>query len=128
MLIRNEVETIKLRIVRLSDGETIERWDFEVDECRDLIGNVTIKQKEIKDVQNEMRAVFIQIASSVTHLPPLKGCFHCKLSVDGKSGCVWPKGWQLSTSTPVKNERELLLTSISTGMHSVDTKVVYQEP
>jgi hypothetical protein len=128
MLDRHDVKTVRLALIRMFDNETVERWDFDVEQCIDENGNVTEKQKTLTEIQNEMRAVFMQIASSVSLLPPLKGHFQYKISVVGRPGCVWPKGWRMSGDHEVKNSREMLLTSVSTGVHLVNTKVLYQEP
>lgn len=127
MMSRNDVKAVELAVTCVDSKEVVECWSFGIDENLDENGNQNRAEKKFSDIQKELRAVLLQILTATGLLPVHNEDVKFKIVVTGKPGCVWPEGWTACDDPFVKNGREIVLASASTGVQTVYTKIVYRD-
>jgi len=121
--------TVVVVIMEADTKEVLERWQFDVcNEEGDAAGSngTATSSKPEKKIRQEIADVIRQITASVSFLPLLenKCTFDVLMYVDDKVS--QPEGWGESPSFAIENAREVHLRQVSTGLHTVETKVAYK--
>ncbi|XP_013780640.1 mitotic spindle assembly checkpoint protein MAD2A-like [Limulus polyphemus] len=125
-LISKDVHRLVVVISNIDTKETLERWEFKIECDKDIKTNSKPKQKDIKEIQNEIKGVIRQITASVTFLPLLEvPCAFDLLIFMGKEAEV-PNEWAESPPYLIPDSEEVQLRSFSTSIHKVDTAVTYK--
>jgi len=121
--------TVVVVIMEVNTKEVLERWQFDVSneegDGKGSDGTATSSKPE-KKIRQEIADVIRQITASVSFLPLLenKCTFDVLMYVDDK--VTQPEGWAESPSFAIENAREVHLRQVSTGLHTVETKVAYK--
>lgn len=144
-----DVQRLVVVVTGLDSGETLERWQFNVNVQN---GNGNDKsngsgndksngtstttstatksgsgKKSIKEIHNEIQAIIRQITASVTFLPLLNEPCSFDLLVYTNKEAVVPKLWEDSDPKYIMNSQEVKLRSFTTSVHKVDSMVTYKE-
>ncbi|GAB6025671.1 MAD2 mitotic arrest deficient-like 1 [Chamberlinius hualienensis] len=125
-LLKKMIKRVVLLITNPVTKENLERWDF-IPKCEATDSESgEVGEKEIKDINNEIRAVIRQITASVTFLPLLEGpcAFDVMLYID--KDVEVSSDWNEGASCNIENSQEVRFRSFSTAVHSVDTVVSYR--
>jgi len=132
------LQKLILIIAAVQTGEILERWQFDVslidDESMDLDTSEghesheqSLSTKSDKKIRQEIADVIRQITASVTFLPLLEIPCSFDILLYTDRNLDTPKGWSESAPSYVINSRHVQLRQFSTGLHTVDTKVIYKE-
>ena len=84
-------------------------------------------EKNEKEIQSEIQALFRQITASVTCLPQLDGVCTFNVLVYADADSDVPMEWGDSDAKEIKNGEKIQLRSFSTSNHRVDTLVSYRQ-
>ncbi len=129
-----DVQRLVVVVTGLDSGETLERWQFNVNVQDNSNGNSTTTaattsggKKSIKEIHNEIQAIIRQITASVTFLPLLNEPCSFDLLVYTNKEAVVPKLWEDSDPKYIMNSQEVKLRSFTTSVHKVDSMVTYKE-
>mmetsp|Transcript_7582 Transcript_7582/g.11580 ORF Transcript_7582/g.11580 Transcript_7582/m.11580 type:complete len:225 (-) Transcript_7582:247-921(-) len=144
-LLEGTVQKLVVVVAGLDSGETLERWQFQVqvDNADTTVAaagdenNVPNQQpsatstkknkKTIKEIHDEIQAIIRQITASVTFLPLLNEPCSFDLLVYTDNDAVVPQKWYDSDPRYIMNSSEVKLRSFTTSIHKVDTMVTYKE-
>ncbi|KAH7931813.1 hypothetical protein HPB51_029695 [Rhipicephalus microplus] len=69
------VHQVVLVISSAETKEALERWEFRIQSDEEMTNTSKPKEKELSDIQNEIKSVIRQIVASVTYLPILETAF-----------------------------------------------------
>jgi mitotic spindle assembly checkpoint protein MAD2 len=83
-------------------------------------------EKNEKQIQEEIQAIFRQITASVTFLPVLDGDCTFNVLVYADADSDVPVEWGDSDAKEIKNAEKVQLRSFSTNNHRVGTLVSYR--
>lgn len=121
------VRKLVLVLQTVDTQETIERWVFNVETNQDaLSGAVTVGEKSVKDIQQEISGVMRQITSSSSFLPLIDvPCSFDTLIYTAQDGHI-PSDWELSDPKFIHKSNEVRFRSFDTFFHKVDTSVTYR--
>lgn len=126
-MIKRLVNKVALIITNVKTLEVMERWDFNVHYEGDVdAGDGVASDKPLKQVQNEIRDVLRQIASSVAYLPLLDCLCSFDVQVYTKNDVNLPPEWADTKPADIKNAQSVKLRSFSTNIHRMDTAVTYK--
>lgn len=135
-LAQNKVEKFSMVISAVHTKEILERWDFNIDAESDTsdqnkdTSNVDPKNptssKDLKKIQDEIRAVMRQIAATVSYLPLLECLCSFDLHLHTLKDCEVPENWNETENAVIANSQIVNLKSFSTGLQKVDTVVSYK--
>lgn len=133
-LAQNKVEKFSMIISSVHTKEVLERWDFKIDSELDNqnkdTSNIDPKNptssKDLKKIQDEIRAVMRQIAATVSYLPLLECLCSFDLHLHTVKDCEIPQNWNETENATIKNSQVVNLKSFSTGLQQVDTVVSYK--
>jgi len=122
--------TVVVVIMEVNTKEVLGRWQFDV--CHEdgdgaaSDGTATSSKPE-KKIRQEIADVIRQITASIAFLPLLENrcTFDILMYVDDNVKQA-PDGWGESQSFAISNAREVHLRPMSTGLHTVETKVAYK--
>ena len=114
--------------------EVLERWDFKVEaeneaenkDTNNVDANNPTSAKELKKIQDEIRAVMRQIAATVSYLPLLECLCSFDLHLHTLKNCEIPDNWNETENATILNSQVVNLKSFSTGLQKVDTVVSYK--
>lgn len=127
---RNEVEKISLIIANVHTNETLECWDFKVQQETNDSQNIDpknpISNKELKRIQQEIGSVMRQISSTVSYLPLLDCICSFDILIHTLKDCEVPNLWNETKPVHIANQQMVQLRSFSTGIHKIDTVVNYK--
>eukprot|EP01082_Thalassiosira_pseudonana_P008104 g7245.t1.1.5e17418a g7245 g7245.t1 contig24:192365-193260(+) len=151
-LTEGEVQRLVVVVSGIDSGETLERWQFNVDvddNCGGSSSGVGVqkdenvsqnvvksgggngegkkKEKTVKEVHDEIQAIIRQITASVTFLPLLNEPCSFDLLIYTNKTAVVPKKWADSDPRYIMNSQEVKLRSFTTSFHKVDSMVTYKE-
>uniref|UniRef100_A0A8C4QJM2 MAD2 mitotic arrest deficient-like 1 (yeast) n=1 Tax=Eptatretus burgeri TaxID=7764 RepID=A0A8C4QJM2_EPTBU len=116
------VRRLVLILVDSSNGEVLERWQFDV--------TCTTGSSQGRDecvVKKEMQAVIRQITAAVTMLPLLESPCSFDLLVYTDASTAMPPSWENSGPQSIAGGGEVVrLRSFSTGHHTVATSISYR--
>lgn len=132
-LAQNKVEKISMVISNVHTKEVLERWDFKIeaefDQNKDT-NNIDPKNptssKDLKKIQEEIRAVMRQIAATVSYLPLLECLCSFDLHLHTLKDCEVPENWNETENATIVNGQYVNLHSFSTGLQKVGTIVSYK--
>lgn len=120
------VHRVILVISTCSTKETLERWEFQIQAEEETTNISKPKEKELSEIQNEIKSVIRQIVASVTYLPILETACAFDLLIYADKNVKVPKKWEDSAPLLIPNCETVRLKSFSTTVHSVDTAVSYK--
>ncbi len=87
-----------------------------------------VRQKNPKDISNEIAAIIRQITASVTFLPLLEEPCTFDLLVYTDAQCGVPTAWEESDPKYIASSSEVRLRSFTTTIHKVAPSVSYKDP
>ncbi|KAL0266488.1 UNVERIFIED_CONTAM: hypothetical protein PYX00_009009 [Menopon gallinae] len=146
-LVQRKVKKISLIIKNISTNETLESWDFAVeyeqgtstltkglDKPLQSIENVKPKleqlpdtgNKDLKEIQREIRDVMLQICSTVSFLPLLDCLCSFDILVYTFKDCEIPDEWNESEPCYIANCQQVKFKLFSTSLHRMDTAVKFK--
>jgi len=121
------IQKLVVVIKNLDDGEVVERWQFNVECDKSVIGDdKSLQKKDVAEVKKEIQGVIRQITASVSFLPLLD--FPCAFDIlvyTDKDMDV-PQSWNETGPAIIANSQEVRLRSFSTIIHKVDSMVAYR--
>ncbi|XP_058448202.1 mitotic spindle assembly checkpoint protein MAD2A-like [Malaya genurostris] len=126
----NNVRQIILAITNKQTTEVLERWEFDIhnespaNNATKMDQSNPVSTKELKKIQAEIRAVMLQITSSVSFLP-LHEC-SCAFEILVHFRGETPPGWSPRPNSEIQDAQNVQLKSFSTGLHKVDTTIQYK--
>lgn len=132
---RNELDKISLIIANVHTKETLECWDFKVQQDPDAASTAgdSIKpdveptsNKELKRIQQEIGSVMRQISATVSYLPLIDCVCSFDIHIHTLKDCEVPEKWDETQAVFIQNSQAVQLRSFSTGLHKVDTVVNYK--
>ncbi|KAG0672741.1 Mitotic spindle checkpoint component mad2 [Kluyveromyces marxianus] len=128
-LLGGKCHKLVLCIVDKDDGETIERWDFNVNGSENTNGEMQENiEVPLEETQKEIRALLRQITASVTFLPELKNeknyTFNVLAYTD--SNAHVPMEWTDAESKDVEDGEAVQFKSFKTSNYSVGAQVTYK--
>lgn len=114
--------------------EVMEKWDFKVEaenidqnkDTTNVDANNPTSSKELKKIQEEIRAVMRQIAATVSYLPLLECLCSFDLHLHTLKDCEIPDNWNETENATILNSQVVNLKSFSTGLQKIDTVVSYK--
>ncbi|KAF5303024.1 hypothetical protein FQR65_LT08353 [Abscondita terminalis] len=125
-LVQQYVDKISLIITNVKSREVIERWDFNVQYEGDVNNLERKSDKPLKQIQNEIRDVLKQIASSVAYLPLLDCLCGFDIQIYTTNDIDLPPEWADAQPADIKNAQCVKLRSFSTNIHKMETIVTYK--
>lgn len=141
-LLSGQLSRLVLVIQRKDNGETIERWEFDVtieetdDEETELKGSETHQEKQnpkkskpkpLSEIQNEIQQIIRQIIASVSFLPIFEFPRTFKVLAYTHDLKDELDEWKDSEAFDITQGSERVkLKSFSTSLHKVDTAVNYK--
>lgn len=120
------VHQVVLVISAVDTKETLERWEFRIQSDEEMTSTSKPKEKELTDIQNEIKNVIRQIVASVTYLPILETACAFDLLIYTNKNSKLPNKWADSAPLLIEDSETVRLKSFSTSVHSVDTAVSYK--
>lgn len=120
------VRQVVLVISSVDTKETLERWEFRIQSDEAMTSNSKPKEKELSDIQNEIKSVIRQIVASVTYLPILETACAFDLLIYADKKSRLPNNWEDSPPLLIEGNETVHLKSFSTSVHTVDTAVCYK--
>lgn len=120
------VHQVVLVISAVDTKETLERWEFRIQSDEEMTATGKPKEKELADIQNEIKNVIRQIVASVTYLPILETSCAFDLLIYTNKNSKLPNKWADSAPLLIEGSETVRLKSFSTSVHSVDTAVSYK--
>lgn len=120
------VHQVVLVISAVDTKETLERWEFRIQSDEGMTSTSKPKEKELTDIQNEIKNVIRQIVASVTYLPILETACAFDLLIYTNKNSKLPNKWADSAPLLIEDSETVRLKSFSTSVHSVDTAVSYK--
>lgn len=120
------VHQVVLVISAVDTKETLERWEFRIQSDDEMAATSKPKEKELADIQNEIKNVIRQIVASVTYLPILETSCAFDLLIYTNKNSKLPNKWADSEPLLIEDSETVRLKSFSTSVHSVDTAVSYK--
>ncbi|KAF5281549.1 hypothetical protein FQA39_LY05084 [Lamprigera yunnana] len=125
-LVKQLVNKIALIITNVKNREVMERWDFNVQYEGDVCNPDRKSDKPLKQIQNEIRDVLKQIASSVAYLPLLDCLCSFDIQIYTNNDVNLPREWADAQPADIKNAQCVKLRSFSTNIHKMETVVTYK--
>ncbi|KAK5645633.1 hypothetical protein RI129_004097 [Pyrocoelia pectoralis] len=125
-LVKRLVDKIALIVTNVKSREVMERWDFIVQYEGDVTNPNQTSDKPLKQIQNEIRDVLKQIASSVAYLPLLDCLCSFDIQLYTKKDIDLPSEWADTHPADIKNAQFVRLRSFSTNIHKMETLVTYK--
>jgi mitotic spindle assembly checkpoint protein MAD2 len=132
-LAENKVEKFTMIISNVHTKEVLERWDFKIDSEFDQNKDTNntdpsnpTSSKDLKKIQDEIRAVMRQIAATVSYLPLLECLCSFDLHLHTLKDCEIPENWNETENAVIVNSQQVNLKSFSTGLQKVETVVSYK--
>ncbi|KAB0798716.1 hypothetical protein PPYR_09709 [Photinus pyralis] len=125
-LVKRLVDKIALIVTSVKTREVMERWDFNVQYEGDIDNPNQTSDKPLKQIQNEIRDVLKQIASSVAYLPLLDCLCSFDIQIYTKNDIELPPEWGDAQPADIKNAQFVRLRSFSTNIHKMETVVTYK--
>ncbi|XP_054710861.1 LOW QUALITY PROTEIN: mitotic spindle assembly checkpoint protein MAD2A-like [Uloborus diversus] len=125
-LLTKEVHRLVVVISNFHTKETLERWEFKIECQGEMDGSGKQKSKDIKEIQNEIRAIIRQITASVSFLPLLDNACSFDVLLYTNKDIPVPDEWADSTAHLIPNCEEVRLSNFSTSVHKVDPAVQYK--
>uniref|UniRef100_G3MP75 Mitotic spindle assembly checkpoint protein MAD2A n=1 Tax=Amblyomma maculatum TaxID=34609 RepID=G3MP75_AMBMU len=120
------VHRVVLVISATNTKETLERWEFRILSEDEITDSSKPKQKELSEIQSEIKNVIRQIVASVTYLPILETACAFDLLIYTDKNAKMPKKWEDSAPLLIPDSETVRLKSFSTTIHTVDTAVCYK--
>ncbi|MCJ1231928.1 Mitotic spindle checkpoint component mad2, partial [Toensbergia leucococca] len=137
-MVGGKISKLVVVITSKETGEHVERWQFDVQIFNKLARGSGAKrivdkeneapveaemppEKNEKEIQSEIQALFRQITASVTCLPQLDGVCTFNVLVYADADSDVPMEWGDSDAKEIKNGEKIQLRSFSTSNHRVDT-------
>lgn len=125
-LLGGKCHRLVLCIVDKDDGETVERWDFNVNAIQ--TSEDSDHELTTKTTQNQIRAVLRQITASVTFLPELVNegnyTFNVLAYTDGNAKV--PMEWTDSDAKEIVGGESVQFKSFGTNNYEVGAQVTYK--
>ncbi|XP_066156017.1 mitotic spindle assembly checkpoint protein MAD2A [Euwallacea fornicatus] len=126
-LINRTVNKIALIITNVKTLEVMERWDFNVEyEGDNSEGESRTSEKPLKQIQNEIRDVLKQIASSIAYLPLLDCLCSFDVQIYTTNDVQLPNAWAVAEPASIKNAQSVKMRTFSTNIHKMETVVTYK--
>ncbi len=135
-LLDGSVQKLVLVISGTESKQALERWVFNVEADRALMGgrgenakppaNKPVASKPLKEITAEIQAIIRQITASVTFLPLLNEPCTFDLLVHTDTGAEVPQQWEESDPRYITNATDVKLRSFTTKVHKVDACVSYR--
>nr|CAG4652115.1 EOG090X0C57 [Triops cancriformis] len=127
---QGRVNEIVVVLKNATTFEAIERWGFQIkSETNKTTGESGAKtegEKDLKEIQKEIREVMRQITASVSFLPLLDIACSFDIQVYTASDCDTPSSWKEDSAYHIANPQEVQLRCFSTSLHNVQASVVYK--
>ena len=125
-LTAGSVKKLVLVITSVATGESLERWEFNLEAEQPLAGEEAKSDKSVKEIHAEIAAIMRQITASVTFLPLNDEQCAFDLLVYTTDDVAVPTTWEESGERLVINAEEVKLRSFTTKVHKVDAAVTYR--
>ncbi|XP_032834741.1 mitotic spindle assembly checkpoint protein MAD2A [Petromyzon marinus] len=126
-LVSCTVQKVVLVLAEVTSGAVLERWQFDIHcDKTALTPGGPPREKSLKEINDEMKAVIVQITATVTFLPLLQETCSFNLLVYTDTDSEIPTLWETSGPLAVEGGQEVRLRSFSTSIHSVGTSVAYK--
>ncbi|XP_055688639.1 mitotic spindle assembly checkpoint protein MAD2A [Lutzomyia longipalpis] len=126
----NKVEKISLVIKNSHTAETLECWDFKIDNENENVpskdGQEVTSSKDLKRIQNEIRDVMRQISATVSFLPLLDYICSFDILIYTHKDTEIPEQWDNTEGVFIQNAQSVQLKSFSTGLHQLSTVVNFK--
>jgi mitotic spindle assembly checkpoint protein MAD2 len=133
-LMNGDVQRLVVVVSGVDSGETLERWQFNVDleggdtclgeenrkpnqKSSGSSSNINKKNKKTtKEIHGEIQAIIRQVTASVTFLPLLSEPCSFDLLVYTKKDAAVPKKWEDSDPCYIENSQSVKLRSFTTSV------------
>ena len=125
-LMQKLVQRLVVVICSVETGETLERWEFDIQTDQNVSQGSGFQEKDEKEITSEIQAIIRQITSCVTFLPLLNEECTFDLLVYCDQDADVPKKWEESDPKYITNSEEVRLRSFTTKVHKVDAMVSYR--
>ncbi|CAD5120443.1 DgyrCDS9013 [Dimorphilus gyrociliatus] len=125
-LLKKVIKKLVLVMKNVKTEEIVERWVFNIDCEKQVDSENTNSKKELKDIQNEIRAVLRQIIASVTFLPALEDTCTIDVQVYTDKDEETPSCCYESSALLIKDAEQVKFKSFSTTVHKVQGMVEYK--
>lgn len=120
---------VKKFVVCLIDVQTnkpVEQWEFNVQ--TDPTATVkSVSNKSAAEIRNEIRLLMMQILTSNSILPALKGCVTFEILTHIDKDADSPDNWEETAENKIENECVFKLREFSTKLHKIDGAVRFQD-
>ncbi|XP_041780779.1 mitotic spindle assembly checkpoint protein MAD2A [Anopheles merus] len=134
LIMKRMITKVTMCIVTVESKEVVERWDFNIQPTYDgEQGEEPAVPKALKKIQSEIRDVMRQIVATISFLPCLdqRCTFDIMLHTVGEVFEANPtmiKQFREEdiASIEIEGAQSIALKQFSTGLQTVDTKVVYR--
>ncbi|XP_077356021.1 mitotic spindle assembly checkpoint protein MAD2A isoform X2 [Festucalex cinctus] len=126
-LLNCTVHKLVLVITCLDTDEVLERWQFDIECDKSAMQCSAPREKPIKTIQGEIRAVLRQITASVTFLPMLETPCSFNLLIYTDKDLAIPEKWEESGPHRISQPEEVHLRSFTTAIHKVCSLVTYKK-
>uniref|UniRef100_A0A182K5S9 HORMA domain-containing protein n=1 Tax=Anopheles christyi TaxID=43041 RepID=A0A182K5S9_9DIPT len=134
LIMKRMITKVTMCIMTVESKEIVERWDFNIEATYDgELEEASVATKALKKIQSEIRDVMRQIVATISFLPCLEQrcTFDIMLHTIGEVFDANPTMCKEFceedlASIEIKDAQTITLKQFSTGLQTVDTKVVYR--
>lgn len=113
------VQKLVVVVCNVETKETLERWVFDIQPEKMPETGSKQKEKPLKEIQSEIKALIRQITSCVTFLPELSSPCTFDLLVYTDSSLSTPQLWEESDPKFISKSAEVKLRSFTTTVWSI---------
>jgi len=120
------LQRVVLVIASISSKEVLERWNFNIENDREVLEKGVSREKNDKDIMKEIQAIMRQITSSVTFLPNIEEACTFDLLAYTSIDSEVPAEWAESDAQLIHNPQVVKLRTVDTMVHQVEAMVAYK--
>lgn len=127
-LMQKTVQKVVVVFADKSNGETVERWQFDIACDKTVDENSAPVNKSEKDVHSEIQGIIRQITASVSFLPVIETACTFEILIYTDNDADVPQAWQDSDAKLVRGASDVFhLRKFTTTIHSVKSVVSYRD-
>nr|XP_049696524.1 mitotic spindle assembly checkpoint protein MAD2A [Helicoverpa armigera] len=132
-ILNKKISKLSLVIFNVANKEILECWEFNVqyedgDAALSKENNETVGTRgiDLKQIQRKIRQVMLQIAATISYLPPLDCQCSFEFLANIKDDCDVPENWTVSKPVYIANSQNFPFKIFSTSLHKMATVVSYK--
>ncbi|XP_047041223.1 mitotic spindle assembly checkpoint protein MAD2A-like [Helicoverpa zea] len=130
-ILNKKISKLSLVIFNVANEEILECWDFNLqyedgDAALSKENNETIGSKDLKQIQQKIREVMLQVAATISYLPFLDSRCSFDFFANVKADCDVPENWTVSEPVFIANAQNVPFKIFSTSLHKMETVVSYK--